>query len=254
MCRQRLVAPRLVERGPFERDAQPLHAEPPRFDAQAEAGVLLDEIVADVERDLGQLDIACSNAGTADWQPFLEITEESFDRIVAVTRSDTIQLGKQDRPIDVMQARSAQRFAQIIGAMMRDATFKNLRVADLEWLVLPPLIADQCAVGYATRATADGQPEPRGVAMPVAMALWARVSPNVDKLLTENLDTSIRLKASDWKSGDIWWLVATAGDKRVLPQFIKQLREKEFKGRLVKMRVRDADGTVSVKVLGAADA
>ncbi len=157
-------------------------------------------------------------------------------------------------PADVMQARSAQRFSQILAVMMRDATFKNIRVADLEWLVLPPLLADQCAVGYATKATADGKSAEKGVAMPVAMALWARVSPNVDKILSENLDKSIRLKASDWTSGDIWWLVATAGDQRVLPHFVKQLREKDFKGKPVKMRVRDADGTVSVKVLGEANA
>ena len=157
-------------------------------------------------------------------------------------------------PVEAMQARSAQRFSQILAVMMRDTTFRNIRLTDLEWLVLPPLIAEQCAVGYATKATADGKTEVKGVAMPVAMALWARVSANVDKVLSENLDKSIRLKASDWTSGDIWWLVATAGDARVLPHFIKQLREKEFKGKQVKMRVRDADGSVSVKVLSEANA
>lgn len=157
-------------------------------------------------------------------------------------------------PVKDLQERSAQRFSQIIGVMMRDATFRKLQLAELEWLVLPPLLANQYSVGFATKATGDGKPEAGGPAMPVAMALWARVSPNVDKLLTENLDKSFRLKAQDWTSGDILWLVATAGDKRVLPHFIKQLREKDFKGRSVKMRIRDADGTVSVKQLGAADA
>lgn len=157
-------------------------------------------------------------------------------------------------PVEAMHLRSAQRFSQVVAVMMRDATFRNIRLTDLEWLVLPPLIADQCAVGYATKATADGKTEEKGVSVPVAMALWARVSPNVDKVLSENLDKSIRLKASDWTSGDIWWLVATAGEPRVLPHFIKQLREKEFKGKQVKMRVRDPDGSVCVKVLGEANA
>lgn len=44
----------------------------------------VDAMVADVEARLGPLDIVCSNAGVADWQAFVDVTEESFDRLVSI--------------------------------------------------------------------------------------------------------------------------------------------------------------------------
>lgn len=44
----------------------------------------VDAMVERVEADLGPLDIVCSNAGIADWRPLLDVTEESFDRVVSV--------------------------------------------------------------------------------------------------------------------------------------------------------------------------
>ncbi len=44
----------------------------------------VDAMITTVESELGSLDVVCSNAGIADWQGFLDVTEESFDRLVAV--------------------------------------------------------------------------------------------------------------------------------------------------------------------------
>jgi NAD(P)-dependent dehydrogenase (short-subunit alcohol dehydrogenase family) len=54
----------------------------------------VDDLVRRVEGDLGPVDIACSNAGVADWQPFTEITEESFDRIVGVNLTGAFNVGQ----------------------------------------------------------------------------------------------------------------------------------------------------------------
>lgn len=47
----------------------------------------VDAMMERVEADLGPLDIVCSNAGIADWRPLLDVTEESFDRVVSVNLS-----------------------------------------------------------------------------------------------------------------------------------------------------------------------
>ena len=54
----------------------------------------VDEMVARIRSDFGGLDIACSNAGVADWQAFTEITEESFDRIVGVNLTGAFNVGQ----------------------------------------------------------------------------------------------------------------------------------------------------------------
>jgi NAD(P)-dependent dehydrogenase (short-subunit alcohol dehydrogenase family) len=54
----------------------------------------VDELVAQIERDLGPLDIVCSNAGVAAWEPFTEITDASFDRIVGVNLTGAFNVGQ----------------------------------------------------------------------------------------------------------------------------------------------------------------
>ena len=54
----------------------------------------VDAMIARVRADFGRLDIVCSNAGVADWQPFTEITEESFDRIVGVNLTGAFNVGQ----------------------------------------------------------------------------------------------------------------------------------------------------------------
>ena len=153
------------------------------------------------------------------------------------------------RPREARQSRMGQTFAQIVGVLMRDANFRNLRIADLEWLVLPPIMAGQFRFAHAVRQP-DDKTKQAGVSVPVAVALWARVSPQIDKGLSENLDKLVRLPPNQWASGNILWLMAVAGDPRAVPHFLKQLAEKEFKGQQVKMRVRGPDDKVVVKTLG----
>jgi NAD(P)-dependent dehydrogenase (short-subunit alcohol dehydrogenase family) len=54
----------------------------------------VDRLVEEVVRELGLLDIVCSNAGTADWEPWVEITEESLDRVVGVNLTGAFNVGQ----------------------------------------------------------------------------------------------------------------------------------------------------------------
>jgi len=154
------------------------------------------------------------------------------------------------RPRDARQARFAQTFAQIVAVLMRDPNFRKMRLADLEWLVLPPVMAGQFRLAQAPSPHGRVKGQEGGVLVPVAVALWARVSASIDKGLSENLDKSVRLQPGDWASGDNVWLMAVAGDPRAVPKFLEELAKTEFKEQRVKMRLRGPDNKVVVKTLG----
>lgn len=167
------------------------------------------------------------------------------------------------RPRDARQARFAQSFAQIVAVLMRDPNFRNMRLADLQWLVLPPVMAGQFRLAQvpmpqdtkgqeAGKAPQGAKAQEGGILVPIAVALWARVSPDIDKGLSESLDKEVRLRPNQWASGNIVWLTAVAGDPRAKPRFLKQLAETEFKGQHVKMRLRGPDGKVVVRALDQA--
>lgn len=140
------------------------------------------------------------------------------------------------------KARFAQSFAQAIGVLMRDATYRNLLIKDLEYVLVPAIVAQQSAVGY-TQASGEAP------AMPVALALWAKVSPAIDKRLTENLDQPMAIRPTEWTSGEHYWIMTLAGAPSQFNDFLKQLLSRQFKGKTVKMRLTDKNGKRSVKVL-----
>ena len=149
----------------------------------------------------------------------------------------------------------AESFAQIVAVLMRDHNFRSLTLKDLEWLVLPPLMVGQFGLAHtlmqpSAQASKNDNAREGGVLVPVAAALWARVSANMHKVLLESLDKQPRLQPADWTSGNNLWLMAVAGDQRAVPKFLEQLVEKDFKGRQVWTRMRGRDGKVVVKTLG----
>jgi cytolysin-activating lysine-acyltransferase len=156
---------------------------------------------------------------------------------------------------NVSRERMGQTFSQIVAVLMRDPTYRQMRLADLEWLVLPPILAGQFKLARApaqllTGKTVATKPSQGDMLVPVGVALWARVSNAVDRTLTECLDKEVRLQPTDWTSGDKIWLMAVAGDPRALPGFLKQLGDGEFKNQVAKMRMRGKDGKAIVQTLG----
>ena len=127
------------------------------------------------------------------------------------------------RPSEARHARMSQSFSQVVAVLMRDANFRNLRLADLEWLVLPAIMSGQFSLAHALAQPGAAKSEDGGTLVPVAVAMWARVSPAIDKALSESLDKPVRLKAGDWTSGDNVWPMAVAGDQRTMPLFSSNL-------------------------------
>lgn len=144
------------------------------------------------------------------------------------------------RPI----ARSrSDAFAQIVMLLARSPQHKRLPLADLEWLVIPALTTGQFALAQAR--VKDGADQ----RLPAAAVLWANVSEDVDRRLSESPSAPMRLLPQEWNSGDILWLVEAVGNARVANGLFKQLSETVFKGRDAKMRVRDKDGKASIQTL-----
>ena len=138
--------------------------------------------------------------------------------------------------------RHSLAFAQIVSILMHSPRYRHYTLGDLEWLVLPPLLTGQCSV-------AEAKSKDNGASVPVAVALWASVSPEVDQRLTENLNTPIRLRPDEWRSGEILWLIDAVGDRRVVPGLLKQVADNTLKGREIKVRGRGEGGKVEVKNL-----
>jgi len=93
---------------------------------------------------------------------------------------------------------------------------------------------------------AEARSKTRGFISPVAVALWAKVSKEVDKRLTESLDKPIKLAPDEWKSGDIAWLIVLAGNPQAIAPVLKKFQETTLKGQPLKMRSRTKDGKTVV--------
>jgi cytolysin-activating lysine-acyltransferase len=87
-----------------------------------------------------------------------------------------------------------------------------------------------------------------GAAAPVGVALWATVSAEADKRLSE-VSAPTRLRPDEWQSGDIPWLMELVCDARTQQPLLKELSENIFKGRSLKMRVRGVDGKTQIGTL-----
>jgi hemolysin-activating ACP:hemolysin acyltransferase len=143
--------------------------------------------------------------------------------------------------------RNSLALTQIIGVLMRSQHYRQYTLGDLDWLVIPPVLAGQFRIGEVKTKKDDAT-------IPVAVLLWAKVSPEVDERLTKSDSPVIRLSPEEWTSGDILWLTHAAGEPRFVRELLRQIGETTFKGREVKTRARGEDGKVVVQLLPTAQA
>lgn len=124
---------------------------------------------------------------------------------------------------------------QIVSLLGQSPAHKHIFLSDLEWLVLPALIARQVRVWRR-------QTE-RGV-MPVAYASWAMVSEEVDQRLGQG---QMRLKPSEWRCGDIPWVIDLVAPYGGSDTALKELADQIAKDKPVKILMPSSGGGFAVR-------
>jgi hemolysin-activating ACP:hemolysin acyltransferase len=122
-----------------------------------------------------------------------------------------------------------ETFGKVVMAMMMLPRYRHQTVSDLQHLVLEPLIRDRIAVAHS----ADAAPEMSDIA---GLAIWASVSEEVDAQIREQVRAGVfpvRLKADDWASGSINWLLdVIAPDPKSTARVIANFRQVVKEGSL----------------------
>lgn len=147
---------------------------------------------------------------------------------------DKITSGDNTRESEIAE-RIASAVGRIVILLMRSEAHRKISVADLKWLVVPPVLAGQFS--FVGRRRDAG-----GIVVPVAAVLWARVSPEVDARLSADPSKPITLAPEAWTSGEIIWLVEAVGEAPILKQMIERLASSAWKGKTVRLRVKTDDG------------
>ncbi len=118
-------------------------------------------------------------------------------------------------------------FGDIVALLSRSPVHRCFSIADLDWLLVPPILNDQFAVAEAKL--------PDGHSVGVAFVLWARVSEEVDKRLTQDPRYPIRLHPSEWKSGEIFWIIDGVGEPKLIQALIAKVAKDAFADRPFKI-------------------
>lgn len=145
-------------------------------------------------------------------------------------------------------------------------THKHVRLADMEWMILPALMLEQYRVfraspsdlaggqGASGAAQVQGSNGARGGAgasqkkqsQPIGYAVWALLSEEAEAKLLAGAETGTggRLRPDEWKSGDRLWLVDMvvpkdnkAGD--IMKACMTELFTTALKGKAVKFHKTD---------------
>lgn len=132
----------------------------------------------------------------------------------------------------------ASGLGQIIVLMLHGRQHRHTMLSELEWLIMP-------AVTFRQFRLAEGVNSEKGFVAPIAAVLWANVSAEVDKRISENINQQIKLKPEEWRSGEHTWIVEALGDPKAVSALLQHLKQNELKDKTVRMRVRGQDGKMT---------
>lgn len=126
------------------------------------------------------------------------------------------------------------KLGDVVSVLTRSPRFRGRAVSELEAFATPPLMNGQVLLAVS-------EPKAGGVPVPLAVALWASVEPEVDRRLEADTADPPILAPHEWLSGDIPWLITLAGEGRLLVPRLKQMQDGVLMGRPFKVRRVDRD-------------
>ena len=181
--------------------------------------------------------------------------KDCFDMTDSTASTNGADVSPQTDPevikkLTALRMHVRESFGKVVMALMALPRYRHQSIADLQHLVLDPLIRDRVAMAYEASEDQDQANDVAG------MAIWASVSEEVDRKIREQIKAGVwplRLKPEDWVSGEINWLLdVIAPDQktttRVLANFKQVAKDGDLRLHPVIARLVDAD---VLKQLGA---
>ena len=127
------------------------------------------------------------------------------------------------RKLAQVRSHIRESFGNVVMTMMMLPRYRHQSLADLQHLVLEPLIRDRVAIAY------PGKTEDRLAADMAGLAIWASVSDAVEAKIREQIGAGvfpIKLQADDWTSGENNWLLdVIAPDAKTTAAVIANFRQ-----------------------------
>ncbi|MEM7210442.1 MAG: toxin-activating lysine-acyltransferase [Pseudomonadota bacterium] len=127
------------------------------------------------------------------------------------------------KKITALRSTIRENFGKVVMALMMVPRYRAQTLSDLGHLVLDPMLQDRVAIAYPGKADDKSGPDMAG------FAIWASVSEEVDAKIREQVANSVfpvRLKADEWNSGSINWLIdVIAQDQKTIATVIANFRQ-----------------------------
>lgn len=125
----------------------------------------------------------------------------------------------------------SQVLGEICWLMTQSQLHKMMFIADLEWMVMPPVLLEQFRIFYAP----DGRP--------AGLALWGFVSKETEERLRQH---KARLAPQEWRGGDNAWLIELIAPFGGQDEMLADLAGGVFKNKTFKYQMTSPTGTVDV--------
>lgn len=162
------------------------------------------------------------------------MTDQRSTHHVPAARASVPSLEGEKRSAAATVIEPAGLLGEIVSLMIRSPAHRHLFLADLEWLVAPPLMLGQFRLYRRDKA-------------PVAYVSWALLTEEAERRV---INGAWRLTPGDWKAGDRVWVVDVVAPYGGLDAIMKDLRERVFPDRTFKVvRPAPEGGQPSVEEL-----